>query len=334
MIGLQKETSAYDAAEHEEGQAAPTHNALWTQYRELLDQIALEARAATAYDSDRALQIALKMGGSGVFSEALELLDELVPPRRETVESRKIRELLAMPIFDAGAAILEAALPVLNRRWHDEIYLPYAIEGRDPIALYTPVSGPLARFIRDDLGPFFDRGEPKRVIGDLTLPMGEGFLRWLDDARSVQGSLFSIAGGVVEIPVRLEGVPSKILGYSDEVVTRKELRLECAEGIQTFEYREGTSSSTILWTPDCQEVSLRVWVASAGNPARELRPRKEWKGPLAFPLFFQEATRVAPDRYRHNLEYDGVSVQVEYRMRSGEQLLDIVLTPPPTGLEV
>jgi hypothetical protein len=304
----------------------------WIRYKQALDQVGLDAASVATQTGDRPLQVALSLGDSSSSTRTLNLLEELFPLRNETVESRKLRLLLAMPVFDAGRAVLEAAEPELSRRWYEAIYRPYQIEGQDPMTLYNPNGGALSTFMQEDLGPFFDRDEPRRVIGDLRLPMSETFLSWLADARSLQRALFPGAGAALEIPVRLEGIPSQILGSSGAFVTRRDLRLDCASSVQTFEYREGTSIETLVWRPDCKQVTLRIWIRSPSGATRELLPRKEWTGPLALPEFLREGKQVSKSRYQWNLKYDNMVVRVEYRLRAGTALLGFAHKPPPSGL--
>ncbi|MBK7949148.1 MAG: hypothetical protein IPK00_10500 [Deltaproteobacteria bacterium] len=151
-----------------------------------------------------------------------------------------------MPVLDAGSAVLLAAIPELNQRWYEEIYRPYSEEAQDLVSLYDPDGGALSRFMTAELGPFFERNEPKIILGDLTLPFSDEFLDWLEESRSMQRSLFPGSGAALTIPVRLEGVPSKVKGSEGVFVTRRDLILECPSSVQTFEYREGRARSIFL----------------------------------------------------------------------------------------
>ena len=76
------------------------------------------------------------------------------------------------------------------------------------------------------------------------------------------------------------------------------------------------------------------WVRGADGVERELRPRKEWRGPLAFPAFLRTGQHVGTDRYRWSLRYpdEGVEIIADYRLRSGEGILDIAHRQPPATI--
>lgn len=303
----------------------------WERYRKALDQIAADA---STQSKDQALKLARRMGTDSTFTDAISLLEELIPPRSDTVESRKLRELLMMPILDAGASVLAASFSELDQRWHDEVAKPFGdrLDGTDLVSLYDPEKGALDTYLRDELGPFLDRDELSPVIGDLTLPLSSEFFSWLRSARTLQSALFPKAGGAPQIPIRLEGIPSRVINRSDLFVIRRDLRIECATSVETLQYNEGGVPMGMVWRPDCQQVSLRIWVRSPGQPDRELQPRKEWNGPLALPRFFQQAAAVGSDRLRWNLEYEGVEVSIEYRLRAGRSILDLAHRAPPSRL--
>lgn len=331
-IGFRQELAPAAASPPAEG-APPPPPTPWSRYKQALDQVALDADIARTQTSDKALQAATKIGQGSSFTNALALLEELIPPRTDTPPTRKLREILSMPILDAGAAVLEASLPELNRVWYQNIYKPYAIDGRNIVALYNPQTGPLAGFLQNDLGPFFERDAPKKLVGDLSLPLDPGFLGWLESARSLQRTLYPGAGSVAEIPVRLRGTPANVVGQPDLYVTRRDLELECASSVQTYEYRNGMSTERFSWKPDCQTLSLKIWVSSSGGNPRELQPRKEWTGPLALPKFLQQGARAGNDLYQWNLRYDDAEVQVEYEVRSGAALFGMVHRAPPAALK-
>jgi hypothetical protein len=151
-------------------------------------------------------------------------------------------------------------------------------------------------------------------------------------AENVQQALFPGLGGAPQISVRLEGIPSRVVGASSLFVTRRDLRVACAAGVETFVYREGTGSHGFSWKPDCQEVSLRIWAREAGGMERELLPRREWSGPLALPEFLQEGQPLPGGRLQWKLVYQGVELVVEYRLRAGEGILAIAHRSPPASM--
>jgi len=94
----------------------------------------------------------------------------------------------------------------------------------------------------------------------------------------------------------------------------------------------GSRSHTFRWSPDCDELSVRVTVLE-GSRQRELLPVQEWRGPMAFPLFIQSAER-SGDLLRWRLRYDdaGVEVEVSFELRDGEQLLSMRHASPPSSM--
>ena len=115
-------------------------------------------------------------------------------------------------------------------------------------------------------------------------------------------------------------------------VTRRDLRVACADGVETFQYREGTRSHGFVWSPDCQEVSLRIWARALGGAERELLPRREWSGPLALPDFLREGQPLGGGRLQWRLQYEGVELLLEYRLRSGAAILAIAHRSPPRSM--
>jgi hypothetical protein len=268
------------------------------------------------------------------FGEALALLRELVPTRVDPQETEKLREILAMPILNGASAVLSDAMGELERRWRERIALPYAgpLNAQALEALYRPEGGDLSQFLDESLGKFYTEGRSKPVLSDRALPLGDAFLAWMRSAETVQQALFPGMGGAPQISVRLEGIPSRVVGASGLFVTRRDLRVACAAGVETFVYREGTGSRGFSWKPDCQEVSLRIWARQAGGEERELLPRREWSGPLALPQFLQEAQPLTGDRLQWRLVYQGVELVVEYRLRAGQGILAIAHRSPPASM--
>ena len=312
-----------------EGQPPPA--GFWTTYQQALDQVATDASRKSP---ERALEQASKINDGSSFIRTIAMLEEQIPPRSETNETRKLRRLLTMPILDAGGAVLDQAFPEIESRWEAEVADPYSgrLSGNDLVSLYDPNDGVLDGFLGDTLGPFLDRDEPRTLLYELSLPIGSRFFQWLESARTLQDALFPRAGGAPEIAIRLRGIPSRVLNRSDVFVIRRELRVECAESVETLSYTGGTVPMSMVWRPDCQEVSLRMWVRSSGQPDRELKPRKSWSGPLALPRFFQQATRLGSNRLQWDLDYEGLDVRIEYRMDAGRSILNLAHRAPPARL--
>ncbi len=130
--------------------------------------------------------------------------------------------------------------------------------------------------------------------------------------------------------VRLDGRPARLVSGGDFFITRQDLRLLCDEGVQSFVYRQGTGSYNFSWTPRCQEVSLRVWVRSPEGLERELTPAQEWRGPLSFPNLLKRGRQ--GDIVRWDLDFGGVKVAVEYRVRTGGSIQKVAHRAPPMSL--
>lgn len=317
--------------EAREGDATPPP---WPRYLAVLDQVAADV-AASESQSGRALDTTLQMrdpqGTS--FGQALALIRELVPTAGDPQATAKLREVLAMPVLNGASAVLEASMLELERRWQERIALPYAgrLSTQQLEALYGRDGGELSRFVEESLGPFYADGRSVPVLADRGLPLGESFLSWMHDAEAVQNALFP-GGEAPRISLRLEGIPSRVVSGSGIFVTRRDLRVTCADGIETFVYREGTGSYGFNWTPDCQEVSLRIWAREPGGAERELLPRREWRGPLALPEFLREGQPLGGGRLQWRLQYEGAELRVEYRLRSGSGILAIAHRSPPRSM--
>jgi hypothetical protein len=98
----------------------------------------------------------------------------------------------------------------------------------------------------------------KRVLEDRKMSFGPGFLAWMERADAIQRSLFAGRGGVPRVSVQLRGVPASVSGAPGLRVKRRDLRLSCPDGEQTFVYREGGGSETFNWTASCQSLALRI----------------------------------------------------------------------------
>lgn len=307
----------------------------WQRYQVALDQVDADVAAATDQPS-QALELAprLKHGEGTSVSKALSLVREIVPSNSDVEATRKLREVLSMPFLDGAADVLSAALGELDRRYVDEIARPFSgsLDAQNLAALYQPGTGALSKFESESgLSDFYADGRALPVIGEQGLALGPDFLAWMKHAEEMQRALYPAAGQLPAIAVRLEGIPSRTVSGSNLFVTRRDLRLSCSTADQTFVYREGSGSYTFNWTPNCQDVSLRIWVRQSGAE-RELQPRKEWSGPLAFPQLLQGAKQLSDNRLLWRLDYDGVELLVEYRLRAGRAILEIVHRPPPSSM--
>ena len=198
--------------------------------------------------------------------------------------------------------------------------------GRAPSA--GGVLGPASDQRRASIGSGFrEQRGPARVFGQVASES--------PDNPETPRSLYP--GGLSRAPrisARLEGVPSRVVGSPSLRVSRREIRMTCDEGVQTFRYREGVGSHSFLWSPDCTEVSLRIWALDQESREVELLPQREWTGPLALPDFLHQAQRRPGKRFQWTLRYQEpqVEVVVEYRLRGGDGILAIQHTSPPTSM--
>ena len=315
-----------------EGQSAP-----WPRYQAALDQVAAEV-AGVQGRPEAALDLAGRVARRepDACRSALDGVQAMVPVEGDPQASAKLRELLSMPILNAFSAVLDEATNDVDQRWRERIATPFGGEPTQTAldGLYAPSNGALARFRAETLEPFFAGGAPKPVLEDRALPLGPHFLAWMRDAESLQRALFPGLGAPPRLAVRLEGVPSQITGSDHAVVSRRDLLVTCPEGTTTFTYREGTGAQTFLWTPACQDVSLRINVREASGEERELKPRREWRGPFALPNFLREAEAGDGGRLQWLLRYpeDKVEVRVVYVLRSGEGILGIAYQAPPASV--
>jgi hypothetical protein len=319
-----------------EGQ--PPAQADWTRYRAALSQV--EADVARASDKgDAALQTAVKMADDQdtSFRTARELVREVVPTEGDPEAASKLREIMTMPISNAASAVLDRALDELDRRWRDRIAEPYAahLDTQKMQSLYAPGDGDLSSFTEDALGRFYADGRAKEVFNGRSMPFGPRFLSWMRQAESLQRTLYASGFGArPTLGARLEGIPSLIVGRTSYTVSRRELRLSCAEGEQTFLYREGAGSANFRWSPDCNELSLRVWALDQNGAEVELLPKRQWNGPLAFPGFLQQAQRLSGRRLQWSFKYLEPSLElvIQYRLKGGEAILALEHTAPPGSM--
>ncbi|HKE13052.1 MAG TPA: type VI secretion protein IcmF/TssM N-terminal domain-containing protein [Myxococcota bacterium] len=308
--------------------------AAWPRYLQALDAVVQDVETAQA-QPEAALDLAQRVARreQTSFRAALDLIHEMVPPGSDPQAAERIRQILAMPVLNGFSAVLDSAGTEIDRRWSERIGERFSGELTEAQlkSLYAPRDGELARFQSELLDPFYADGRAKPILEDRALTLGEGFRGWLHSAGALRDAMFG-GGGALRIAVRLEGVPSQVHGGNGVLVSRRDLRLTCAEGVDTFTYREGTGSHTFQWSPECQEVSLRVWVHE-GEGERELQPRKEARGPLAFPSLLREAKELEPGHLQWSLSYpqDGLEVLAGYLLRSGDAVLAIAHTEPPSS---
>jgi type VI protein secretion system component VasK len=306
----------------------------WTEYEARLDVVAVDVEDA-ASDSEQALLLARDVaeGKPNSFEDAMKTIRRIVPRRGDASMTAALRGILERPVLDGFSAVLASARRELDRRWDERIasrFRGYMTE-RDLQTLYEPGNGELDAFRATELAPFQRDNKPKNIIGDRAMYFGPLFLRWMGNADELQRMLFSGTGGSGGIALRLKGIPSTIQGGVGMRVLRRDLRLVCPDGDQTFAYREGSGAMTFNWDSSCQELTLRIVMGGEGGKKQEIR--KKWEGPLALPRFLQQATRAGS----HVLEwtFDGKSgerVLVKYRVASGEEILRIVHQTPPASL--
>ncbi|MGH0034581.1 MAG: type VI secretion protein IcmF/TssM N-terminal domain-containing protein [Myxococcota bacterium] len=316
----------------------PPVEADWTRYRAALSQVEADV-ARAAEKGDAALQTSIKMADDQdtSFKAARELVREIVPTEGDPEAASKLREIMTMPISNGASAVLDRALAELDQRWRDRIAQPYAAHLDTPKmqSLYAPGEGDLSSFTSEALGRFYADGRSKDVFQGRSMPFGPRFLRWMRQAESLQRTLYASGFGArPSLGARLEGIPSRIVGRTSYTVSRRELRLSCEEGEQTFLYREGAGSGSFRWTPDCNELSLRVWALDRHGSEVELLPKRQWNGPLAFPGFLQQAQRLSGRRLQWSFKYLEPSLElvIQYRMKGGEAILALEHSAPPGSL--
>lgn len=310
----------------------------WARYRAALSQVEADV-ARAAEKGDAALQTSIKLAEDQEtsFRAARELVREIVPAEGDPEAASKLREVLTMPIANAASAVLDRALSELDRRWRDRIADPYASNLDTPRMqrLYAPGDGDLSSFTEEALGAFYADGRPRVVFQGRTMPFGPRFLAWMRQAESLQRTLYASGfGSRPSLGARLEGIPSRIVGRTPYTVSRRQLRLSCEEGEQTFLYREGAGSASFRWTPDCNELSLRIWALDRDGREVELLPKRQWTGPLAFPGFLQQAQRLSGRRLQWSFKYLEPSLElvIQYRLKGGEAILALEHTAPPASM--
>jgi len=305
----------------------------WSAYQKALDAVALDVESAKG---ERALALARDVGEAkpSSFSSALDLVAKITRASGDPASTEKLRELLDAPVLDAFSALLLSARDELDRRWTERIASRFSGE-LTPQALaelYAPDSGALPKFVSEELAPFYKDGAPRQILGDRALPFGRTALAWLVRAHDMTAHLGGAASASGSQAVRLRGVPSTIEGGEGLRVLRRDLRLACPDGEQTFMYREGSGEQTFNWRASCDAVDLRVVLVSAANPnGTELG--REWRGPLALPRFLQDGHRGAGEIYEWMLQSDdGVHVRVRYQLESGSDVLQLAHETPPLSL--
>jgi len=305
----------------------------WAAYEKALDTVSLDVESAQA-KGERALALARDVGEGkpNSFASALELIGKVTRSSADPAAAEKLRELLSAPVLDALSALLVTARDELDRRWSERIVTRFSddLTPQRLSELYAPGTGELAKFASEELGPFYKDGQARQILGDRALPLGASFVSWLARAQSMSGHLGGAASGGAQA-VRLRGMPSTVEGGEGLRVTRRDLRLVCPEGEQSFLYREGSGEMTFNWRSTCDQVSLRVVVSGASQSEQELA--REWHGPLAMPRFLQDGKRGSGEVYEWQLEGpEGASVRVRYRLVSGVDVLQIAHQAPPASL--
>ncbi|HKC50123.1 MAG TPA: hypothetical protein VKF60_04970, partial [Myxococcota bacterium] len=307
----------------------------WSAYQKALESVSLDVESANA-KGERALALARDVGEGkpNSFSGALDLVGKITRASGDPAGTEKLRELLSAPVLDAFSALLISARDELDRRWNERIASRFSDEltPQRLAELYAPDTGELPKFMSEELAPFYKDGEPRQILGDRRLPLGSAFLVWIARAHDMSAHLAGAAGPTGAQVVRLRGVPSTVEGGDGLRVTRRDLRLVCPEGEQSFLYREGSGEMTFNWRASCDQVSLRVLLVS-GSSHDEQEVAREWHGPLALPRFLQEGKRGAGDVYEWQVEGpEGSHVRVRYRLVSGTDVLQIAHQTPPASL--
>ena len=316
---------------NEEGEVPP-----WKRYQQMLNEISidveyLESNPEDALDKTKAMAETKSSG----FHDGMKLIDELVPlegDERTRRVSKKLRVILALPLLNGLSAILREAGGVVDRAWYDRIASPFSGDLSYPQleALYSPHSGALRQFRVDVLNRFYRDGRPRPVMADRTMTFGPTFQAWLSRAEALQQVLFVQTSR----SVRFDGVPSRMSGNSNLFVTKRELTLTCPDSVEKFLYQEGMGSHRFKWTPRCNEVALRVWVRALDGRERELQPRQQWTGALAFTRFLQAAQRIRPGQYQWQFSYpnEAITVAVRYGVQGGDDIRTIAHRAPPQSI--
>ncbi len=309
----------------------------WARYRGALSQV--EADVARAREKgDAALKTSMKMAADEPtsFGSVVELVREIVPAEGDPEAAAQLRELLTVPASNAASSVLDSALTELDRRWQDRIVGPYTgrLDTQKMKRLYTPDDGDLTVFTEEALGAFYRDGRPRPVFDGRSLPFGPRFLAWMKGAAELQRTLYASGGGTPALGVRLEGIPTTVIGLGDYKVNRQELRLSCSDAEQDFMYYQGAGSFPFRWTPDCDQLTLRVWAIDREGREIEILPPKERTGPLAFPGFLQEAQRL-PGRklqWRYRFLEPPLELVFQYRLKGGEAILALQHAAPPESM--
>jgi hypothetical protein len=307
----------------------------WTAYQEALALVAADVEAAQE-DGQTAVALATALAGrkGTSFEKAYKTASGMVPDAGDAPATERLEDVLHAPVLDAASAVLARAFQDLDRLWRAKVVEP--TRGRLTTAkmqlLYGP-GGAIDELRKGPLAPFLRNGEPVTALGNRAMPFGPAFLRWMKSAERLQ-RIFGGAGvgSDGKLAARVKGHPARVRTGTGMKVSGVELRLRCDDGTQTFDYRMGSRAHTFHWSPDCDELVVRVTVLE-GSRQRELLPVKEWRGPMAFPLFLQSATR-SGDLLQWRLRYAdlGVEVEVIFELRDGEQLLALRHTDPPASM--
>lgn len=315
--------------------APPPPQPPWLAYQAALALVAADTEVATQ-DGEVALALCTQMADrkSTSFDKAYRLAAVIVPDGTDASASRQLEALLQAPVLDAASAVIARAFENLEALWQAKVVGP----SRDRLTagqlrgLYAP-GGAIDEIVKGPLAPFFRNGKPVMLIGNRGMPFGPGFLRWMESAGRLQRVFAGSAmGGDGKLVIRMKGLPARIRGGKNLRVSGVELRLRCDDGTQSFDYRMGSRPFTLRWSPDCVDLSVRVSVLD-GARQRELTPAKEWKGPMAFPLFMQEATQ-SGDVLQWRLSYpeQGVDVEVGFEMSEGLELRGMRHVDPPSSM--
>ena len=307
----------------------------WKLYMAALENVAIDVEDAVA-DGEQALLIARDAaeGQPTSFSDALDVIRSIIPRRGGDATTRtKLREILEGPILDGFSALLLSARGELDNRWRERITGPFGGEltQSDAGALYTPGSGELDAFIDEELAGFYRDGSTPSILGSRSMPLGSGFFRWMEQADALQRSLFAGQGGSSTVAVRLKGIPSKVEGVMNMRVKRRDLKLICPSGEQSFVYREGSGSKTFNWGSSCQQVILRIILGGAGVAEKEIR--REWTGPMAMPQFLRDARNLGSNVLQWSFDAEGgATVHMKYQILSGQDIRSIAHSSPPRSL--
>jgi hypothetical protein len=272
-----------------------------------------------------------------MVADAAERNPELGEPIRS-----QLRQLLAAPVLDGFSAVLARARDELDVTWRETIAQPYrgALASERLAELYDPGAGALSQFLEKHAAGFFRGGRARALLGDRALAVDAKVLQWIAWAQE-NGLRLARGGASPARALRLRGVPSSIdfsSGASRDVNVRsRTLRFSCPDGQEEFVYREGSGEQQLRWGAGCEEISLRIALASSAGEDRGTLERV-WSGPGAYQEFMEAARRAGRRRIwevqGEEGSTEGIRVEAPYDAEEigGSRAPEPGHRPPPASL--